>query len=80
MDTYRTGPHVASVGQRLLLVDLEHEQKFGVVGVGLAVLVGEAPHRPHGRDGLFRDFIGLCEGRLHLFGQFLEGKKIIKGN
>ncbi len=73
-DTYTTGPHVASIGQGLFFVELEHDQKFGIVGLGLPTLVGKAPYCPHGGNGFFCNFIGLCEGCLHLFGQFLERK------
>ena len=47
-DTYTAGPHVASVGQGLLFVELEHDQKLAVVGIGLPTLVGKAPYCPHG--------------------------------
>lgn len=47
-ETYTTGPHVASVGQGLFLVQLEHDQQFGVVGVGLAAFIGKTPDRLHG--------------------------------
>lgn len=70
-DTYIAGPHVAGVGQRLLFVQPKHLQKLGVVGVCLATLIGEAPHCPHGGNGLFRHFVGLCQGRLNFFSQFL---------
>lgn len=71
-DTHGAAPHVAGVGQRLLLVELEHEHHLGVVGVALAVLVGEAAHSPHGGNRLLCHLVGLGERRLHLFGQFLE--------